>query len=122
MEKLIRQLEEDGQNVLEFMASNGLVANPKTTALIILNSKSGHNESIEINIGKEKIHQQSNAELLGKTFEDTLNEISGSDRLKSTYINDGAKAWNLTPQVIKDCKSLYMAKKEIKKFVKTLPV
>ena len=27
--KLIKLLEEDGQNILEFMASNGLVANPK---------------------------------------------------------------------------------------------
>ena len=33
---------------------------------------------------------------------------------------NGVKAWNLTPNSIKDCKSLYSAKIEIKKFVKTL--
>ena len=51
-----------------------------------------------------------------------LNEVSGSEKLKSSYINDGAKAWNLTPAVIKNCKSLFSAKVEIKKIVKTLPV
>ena len=51
-----------------------------------------------------------------------LNEVSGSDNLKACYINDGAKAWNKTPSIIKNCKSLFSAKIEIKKFVKTLPV
>ena len=51
-----------------------------------------------------------------------LNEMSGSDKLKSTHINDGAKAWNMALRTIKNCKSIYSAKKEINKFVKTLPV
>ena len=37
-------------------------------------------------------------------------------------INDGVIAWNLTPDTIKGCKSLYSEKKESKKFVKTLPI
>ena len=51
-----------------------------------------------------------------------LNEVCGSNNLKACYINDGAKAWNKTPSIIKNCKSLFSAKIEIKKFVKTLPV
>ena len=51
-----------------------------------------------------------------------LTEIRGSDALKSTFINDGIKAWNLAPDAIKNCNSLFSAKKEIKKFVMTLPV
>ena len=55
-----------------------------------------------------------------------LNEVCGSNNLKACYINDGAKAWNKTknktPSAIKNSKSLYSAKIEIKKFVKTLPV
>ena len=39
-----------------------------------------------------------------------LNEVSGFDKLKASYVNDGAKAWNHTPLVIKNCKSLYSAK------------
>ena len=269
---LIKQLEEDGQNVLNFMASNGLVANPKKTALIFLNSKQNGQEHIEIKIGGVKIQQQTNAKLLGMNFDDKLkwkthisdkggvvsslnkrfylisrlknhlnkkslvriaesiftsklryglqlmgkirwsdsdpknqelmsiqrvqnrmtrllnsvkisdkvntktllaninglsvnqlnaqikltemwkssaiehypikfnkkipedsmgsrsktngiiNECFGSEKLKSTFINDGIKAWNLAPESIKGCKNLISAKKEIRVFVSSLPV
>ena len=42
---VIRKLEEDAQNVLAFMASNGLVANPKKTSLIFLNVKKSINQN-----------------------------------------------------------------------------
>ena len=49
-------LEEDALNVLRFMASNGLVANPKKTAFIVLNHKQDYNiDPLSINIGTEKI-------------------------------------------------------------------
>ena len=50
-----------------------------------------------------------------------LYEVHGSHQLKSTFINDGVKIWNLAPMVVKNCTSLNGAKKEIKKFAKTLP-
>ena len=53
----------------------------------------------------------------GKLF-----EVNGLNDLKSTYINNGVKIWNLAPQSLKDCKSLYTVKTEIKKFVKLLPI
>ena len=39
-----------------------------------------------------------------------------------TFINDGANVWNKAPIVIKECKSLYAVKKQIKLFVRTLPI
>ena len=39
-----------------------------------------------------------------------------------TFINDGIKAWNKAPDAIKNCNSLFSAKREIKKFVKTLQI
>ena len=39
LSKVKEMLEEDAKNVLMFMASNGLVANPKKTAFMILNHK-----------------------------------------------------------------------------------
>ena len=38
IEEVVRKLEEDAINVLKFMASNGLVANPSKTPLLILNN------------------------------------------------------------------------------------
>ena len=40
----------------------------------------------------------------------------------ATFINDAARLWNLAPRAIKECKSLFTVKKEIKKFVLTLPL
>ena len=65
-------LEEDAINVLKFMASNGLVANPKKTTLLFLNLKSKM-DPISINIGNEKIVQESSAKLLGIVLEDNKN-------------------------------------------------
>ena len=36
------KLEEDAHNVLKFMASNGLVANPSKTTLMVLNNSAKH--------------------------------------------------------------------------------
>ena len=38
-EEVIEKLEEDAIQVLKFMASNGLVANPSKTTLMFLNKK-----------------------------------------------------------------------------------
>ena len=51
-----------------------------------------------------------------------LPEVFGSNKIKATFINDGVKAWNLTPQSVKMCKSLISAKKAIKTYAKTLPI
>ena len=37
----------------------------------------------------------------------------GSDNLRSTFKNYGIKMWNCTPDIIKDCKTLVSAKKNI---------
>ena len=48
--------------------------------------------------------------------------ISGySETSKHAFINDAAKNWNNALQKIKQCKSLYCSKREIIKYVTTLP-
>ena len=68
IEEVVRKLEEDAINVLKFMASNGLVANPSKTTLLILNNRNG--EEIEIKIGETKIKQDKEAKLLGVKIQD----------------------------------------------------
>ena len=41
---------------------------------------------------------------------------------QNRFINDATKAWNMIPDDIKMCKSLWSAKKAIKNFAKTLPI
>ena len=64
-----KELEFDAVQVLRFMASNGLIANPKKTAFVILNQKPEPVDMCEILIGKEIIVQEKSAKLLGVTFE-----------------------------------------------------
>ena len=51
------------------MASNGLVANPKKTSLVILNQKERKDEKISITIGLDSVSQENSAKLLGITLD-----------------------------------------------------
>ena len=49
--------------------------------------------------------------------------VNGKSELRqSSFKNDAAKNWNNAPECIKQCKSLYSAKKLIKKYVQALPI
>ena len=49
--------------------------------------------------------------------------VTGKTELvQSTYLSDTSNAWNKTPTMIKECKTLWSAKKAIKKFVADLPL
>ena len=49
--------------------------------------------------------------------------IKGHTKIQSqTFINDAALMWNNAPSAIKDCKTLWSVKKQIKIFVQTLPI
>ena len=41
---------------------------------------------------------------------------------QATFLNDGTRLWNLAPNEIKTCNSIFSVKGLIKSFVKTLPV
>ena len=62
IEEVISKLEEDTELVLRLMASNGLVANPSKTCLMILNYKT--KESVEIRVGDSIIKQEHKSKLL----------------------------------------------------------
>ena len=49
-------------------------------------------------------------------------EEGTSSLARSSYLNDSSRLWNSAPSEIKACISLYTVKKEIKKYVKTLPI
>ena len=68
--EVVSMLEEDGKNVLMYMASNGLVANPSKTALLFLNNKE-KGEPVKITIGPATVTQEKSAKLLGLTLDDS---------------------------------------------------
>ena len=49
-------------------------------------------------------------------------KTTGNSKMQmSTFYNDAACLCNQAPNNLKTCTSIYSAKKEIKKFIKTLP-
>ena len=64
-------MEEDANQVLKYMASNGLVANPKKTSFLLLNSKQG-GVGNEIRVGNEMVARETTATLLGIQFQEDL--------------------------------------------------
>ena len=66
--KVIRKMEEDANQVLKYMASNGLIANTKKTAMLFLNNRDKDQTPIQIHIGSEMVTQEQSAKLLGVTF------------------------------------------------------
>ena len=74
-------LEEDALNVLKFMASNGLIANPAKTALLFLNNKTEEKEVQTIKIGNTVVSQVPSAKLLGIVMDEDqswTSQITGS--------------------------------------------
>ena len=51
-----------------------------------------------------------------------LVEFGKTEIVQSTYLSDASKAWNICPDSVKLCKSLWPAKVAIRKFVETLPI
>ena len=65
IEEVIRRMEVDALGVLKFMASNGLIANPQKTSLVILNNgKMKPDAKISIKIGKDLVTQEATAKLI----------------------------------------------------------
>ena len=86
LDEIKRKMEEDGEQVLRYMASNGLVANPKKIALIFLNVKNP-TDPIKLTIGGETIKQEKNAKLLGMTVDDNQkwqSQINGTGGMLSS--------------------------------------
>ena len=65
VDEVIKRLEEDAMNMLKFMASNGLFANPNKTSVVLLNAENNSKIPIQVKIGKEIVTQERTAKLLG---------------------------------------------------------
>ena len=72
-EEVMEKLEEDSKNILQFMASNGLVANESKTVFMMLNSKISAGEiSRKIMICNSEVTESTSSKLLGVTIDNDL--------------------------------------------------
>ena len=80
-----------------------------------------------LNLADYPIQWKCRTEVMKKAGLKTSNKpdliSSGKTNMQdSTFINDAARLWNVAPAAIKNCKTLFAAKKQIKIFVRTLPI
>ena len=61
-------------------------------------------------------------QLLGCPAPKSWSKYTTKELTKNTCISDAIRVWNMAPISITSCLTLYQAKKEIKSFVRTLPV
>ena len=67
-EEIRKKLQEDAVNVMQFMASNGLVANPSKTVFMVLGDRSANGNKHEnevMKVGKEEVKASKTANILG---------------------------------------------------------
>ena len=69
VQETIEKMEEDASQVLKYMASNGLVANPNKTSFLMLNCKQS-TPKLKLMIGGEEVVRDETATLLGIQFQD----------------------------------------------------
>ena len=82
-------------------------------------------KSVHIEEYPLKLQQQEIREGVATTRAATkgqLVDIGRTQLTQTTCISDAIKMWNAAPCTITESKSLYQAKREIKKFVKSLPI
>ena len=65
--EVITKLEEDAETILQFMASNGLVANPQKTTFMLLGKEKGEKQ---VKVGDVMIAQSETAKLLGMVIDE----------------------------------------------------
>ena len=72
VEQVRSQLEVDAKNVLQFMASNGLIANQAKTEFLVLNLKNKADSKLEsIMVGNSEVQRTNKTKLLGVFLEDS---------------------------------------------------
>ena len=73
-----------------------------------------------LKIGQQSVNHEgisTRADRMGRPI-----EIGKSNIVQRSCVNDAIRLWNLAPPNITESSSLYQAKKEIKKYARTLPV
>ena len=69
---VLSDLEQDARIILNYMASNGLVANPQKTVFMLINNKETSSEKVKIQVGENQIEQENSTTLLGMKIQDNL--------------------------------------------------
>lgn len=83
-EIVLNKLQTESKNILNFMSSNGLVANPSKTGLQIFRPVHQKKGNISLEIGGARVHEANEEKLLGVTIENNLKWHSHVQKVQAT--------------------------------------
>ena len=83
-EVLVEKLQNDSQNVLNFMNSNGLVANPDKTGLLFFRARPPYLKSVTLKVGEAMVTEAKEEKLLGVVIENDFKWTSHINNLQSS--------------------------------------
>ena len=124
--KLLRSIEnvrlKDKISTKTMLKNQGMLAVNQIAAQIKLTKiwKATRNDCSPIKI--KKLESRPNGRITRGVTQGKLEEPGTSYRSTNSFIGDATRLWNVAPIEIKSAKTLYSAKLEIKKYVKTLPI
>ena len=124
--KLLRLL--NNSKLIDCINTNTLLSNVKMLSVKRLNAqiklteswKSQKIENYNLNIKLPLINTEDRS--LRSGTQGKLKETGISKVTQNTFIKDCKKMWNNAPAAIRMCETPYSAKKEMKKYVNTLPI
>ena len=70
----------------------------------------------------EKVVHDASSSMTRSVTNGDLKEFGKSEVLQSTFLSDASRIWNICPNNIKSCESIWQAKKAIRQFFETLPI
>lgn len=82
--KVLKKLEEEALNILEFMASNSLIANEKKTELLIIRPTARKTPDVQIKVGDAEITESSIIRLLGLLIDSDMKWNSQLEQVTNT--------------------------------------
>ena len=133
---LLNKIQVTQNKFMRFMGNKSLLDKIPTktlfedTNLISVNQLNAQCKLLEVwkslNNPRYPITWEKNERLLDSRTRSIQNELltepGSSMKTKATFISDAAWVWNRALDSIKNCKSFYKVKVEIKKFIGTLPI
>ena len=115
---------KDQTSTKELLEKTGFLSVNQTAASFILTEvwKGLNIVNYPINLEPNNSEINESLRVLRPSTVRNWNQDARSTAAKESFSRNAAKLWNSAPQIIKDSKSIYCAKIEIKKYCKSLPI
>ena len=121
-EEALKKLQKESNNILDFMNSNGLIANPEKTGLLIFRPNSQQKGKTSLKVGDAVVEEKEEEKLLGLIIDNKLKWNSHINDMRSKLNQRVALLRRLKQWLPRDCLALVAQGLVLSKIRYGLPV